>query len=352
MDALDNKCPACGAPISFNPTNQMWDCEYCASKFTLEEMQKNSSVEDEANTSNFVDQFLPEDTIGDVDVYNCKNCGAEIMADKATTATFCVYCGSSAILKDRILNGRAPNYIIPFKTTKEDAINGFKQITKGKLLMPKSFRDEENINKITGIYIPFWAYDLEANGEVEFEASDTKRWKDSRFKYKKVDRYSIRKSGHFDFMKVLSDASTRFPDDLMDSLEPFDYNELTSYNHSYLAGFLADKYDVNEVEGLKRVTSRAKDTAIDLMKNTVGHSEKKVINDGIRVSSRYTHYIMLPVWLLNINYNNKTYTFAMNGQTGKTIGNIPIGVKETLIWSGIIFSILFVLGIILMLLIG
>lgn len=344
MDALDNKCPSCGATITFNPENQMWDCAYCSSKFTLEEMQQSRNVPEEQ--PNMVDQFLPEDTIGDVDVYCCKNCGAEIMADQTTTATFCVYCGSTAILKERILNGKAPNYIIPFKTTKEDAINGFKKITKGKLLMPKSFKDLNNVEKISGIYIPFWAYDLEANGEVEFEASDTKRWKDSRYKYKKVDRYSIRKSGHFDFLKVLADASTRFPDDLMDSLEPFDYSALTSYNHAYLAGFFAEKYDVDEHEGLMRVTGRTNDTAVELMKNTVGHSEQKVINNGIRVSSRYTHYIMLPVWMLNVKYKDKTYTFAMNGQTGKVVGNIPIGMKETIIWSIIFFAILFVIGLI------
>lgn len=344
MDALDNKCPACGATITFNPANQMWDCSYCASKFTLEQMQQHNNAS--TQESNTVNQLMPESTIGDVDVYRCKNCGAEIMADQTTTATFCVYCGSTAILKDRILQGRAPNYIIPFKTVKEDAIKGFKKVTKGRLLMPKSFKDPKNIEKISGVYIPFWGYDLEANGEVEFEASDIKTWSDSKYKYRKVDRYSIRKSGHFDFNKVLADASSRFPDDLMDSLEPFNYDDLTPYNHAYLSGFLAEKYDVDEAEGLKRVSGRTNSTAVTLMQETVGHMEQKVINNGIRVSARYTHYIMLPVWMLNIKHNNKMYTFAMNGQTGKVIGNIPIGKKETIIWSIIFFIALFALGIV------
>lgn len=344
MDALDNKCPACGAKIAFNPVNQMWDCEYCASKFTLEDMQKyNNASNQEANT---VDQLMPESSLNNVDVYRCKNCGAEIMADPNTTSTFCVYCGSTAILKDRINQGRAPNYIIPFKNVKEDAIAGFKKLTKWRILAPKCFKDSKNIKKITGVYIPFWAYDLEANGEVEFEASDIKTWSDSKYRYRKVDRYSIRKSGHFDFNKVLADASSRFPNDLMDSLEPFNFNDLTAYNHAYLSGFLAEKYDVDEVEGLKRVSGRTNATAVELMQQTVGHQTSKVTNNGIRVSARYTHYIMLPVWMVNIKYNNKNYTFAMNGQTGKMIGNIPIGIKETIIWSLIFFVILFILGII------
>ncbi len=343
MNALDNKCPACNAPITFNPINQMWDCSYCGSKFTLEQMQQHNNAS--SVKENMVDQLMPESTIGDVDLYRCSNCGAEIMADKNTTATFCVYCGSTAILKDRITQGRAPNFIIPFKKVKEDAIVGFKKITKGKLLAPKCFKDPKNIEKVTGIYIPFWAYDLEANGEVEFEAWDSRVWSDSKYRYTKTDRYSIRKSGHFDFNKVLADASTRFPDDLMDSLEPFEYGDLLPYNHAYLSGFLAEKYDVDESEGIKRVIGRTKDTSIGMIESTIGHQGRLLVNDGIRVSSRHTHYIMLPVWMVNIKYRNKNYTFAMNGQTGKLIGNIPVGVKETILWSVIFFVILFLVGI-------
>lgn len=340
MDVLDNKCPACGAKIAFNPNNQMWDCEYCGSKFTLEEMQKHDNASnEEANDVEFL-----EDSVEEIDVYRCKNCGAEIMADENTTATFCVYCGSTAILKNRINQGRVPNYIIPFKNVKEDAIAAFKRITKGKPLMPKCFKDPKNIQKITGVYIPFWAYDLIARGEVEFEASDVKSWSDSRYYYTKTSRYSVKKSGYFDYSKVLADASSRFPNDLMDSLEPFNYDGLQEYNHAYLSGFLAEKYDVDENDGLSRVTERTNNTSIDLIKNTIRHQRKRVVNNGLEVSASHTHYIMLPVWMVNIKYGDKNYTFAMNGQTGKIVGNIPIGVKETVIWSILIFIVLFALG--------
>lgn len=342
MEALDNKCPACGATIHFNPVNQLWDCEYCGSKFSLQDMQKHNNASSlDVNTD---DSVVIEKTIGDIDVYRCKSCGAEIMADQNTTSTFCVYCGSTAILKDRITEGRAPNYIIPFKNVKDDATRAFKKVTKGKLLMPKCFKNPKNIEKITGIYIPFWAYDLEANGEVEFEATDRKVWSDSTYRYTKTDKYSVRKYGHFDFNKVLADASSRFPDDLMDSLEPFNYNDLTPYNHAYLSGFLAEKYDVNEDVGLERVSGRTNNTAVNLISNTIGHQTRRVVDNAIKVSSKKTHYIMLPVWMVNIKYNNKNYTFAMNGQTGKIVGNIPVGIKETIFWSIIIFILLFVLG--------
>lgn len=112
MDVLDNKCPACGAKITFNPKNQMWDCEYCGSKFSLEQMMEHHNASSiKANTQS--DKTFKK--LENMDVYRCKNCGAEVMVDETTTATFCVYCGSTAILKDRIMNGIAPTKIIPFK---------------------------------------------------------------------------------------------------------------------------------------------------------------------------------------------------------------------------------------------
>ena len=344
VNALDNRCPSCKASITFNPVNQMWDCSYCGSKFTLEQMQQYNNVS-VVSSNDVVSQLVPESVMKNIDLYRCNSCGAQIMADEHTTSTFCVYCGNTAILKDRIEQGRAPNFIIPFKKTKEDAIKGFKKITRNKLLAPSCFKNVKNIEKITGIYIPFWAYDLEANGEAEFEAWDSKSWSDSKYKYTKVDRYSIRKSGHFDFNKVLADASTRFPDDLMDSLEPFDYTDLRPYNHAYLAGFLAEKYDVDESVGMNRVVGRTKDTALGMIEGTIGHQKRKLVNDGIRVSSRYTHYIMLPVWMVNIKYKNKYYTFAMNGQTGRLVGNMPVSFLQTIFWSVIFFAIFFVVGI-------
>lgn len=344
MDVLDNKCPACGAKITFNPKNQMWDCKYCGSKFSLEEMKKhNNASSEKANSKENKKKAIKK--LDGVDVYRCKNCGAEIMADETTTATFCVYCGSTAILKDKIDEGLSPNLIIPFKNVKEDAIEAFKKVTKHKPLMPKAFKEERNIQKITGVYIPFWAYDISADGQMEFSATDIRTWSDYNYHYTETSRYLVTQSGHFDYEKVLADASSRFPDDLMDSLEPFHYKDLTDYNHAYLSGFLAEKYDVSEEDGFERAKNRSINTCVDMMSSNVRHQTKIVKTNNMEVKKEKTNYIMLPVWMVNIHYNGKMYTFAMNGQTGKIVGNIPVSVGKTIAWSVSlfigIFSLLF-----------
>lgn len=346
MEALDNKCPTCGAKITFNPINQKWDCEYCGSKFSLEGMQKyNNASNAEVNKQNVVTNTIEVKQVeGNMDVYRCKNCGAEIIADETTTATFCLYCGSTAILKDKITAGKVPNYIIPFKNVKEDAVMAFKKLTKKRPLTPKCFKDPKNIEKITGVYIPFWSYDLEASGMVEFEGEDSKHWDDTEYYYTKIDKYNVKKSGKMAFDKVLADASSRFSDDLMDSLEPFDFNQLVEYNHAYLSGFLAEKYDIEENSGLERASGRTNDTAVNLIRNTVSHDSVQVINSQISVVKKNTYYILLPVWMVSIKYKDKYHIFAMNGQTGKLIGDIPIGIKETIMWAILIFVVLFIIA--------
>lgn len=345
VNALDNKCPTCGTKITFDPKSQTWNCEYCGSKFTLEEMEKYDNASSlDANT---VKESNNNNT-AELDVYRCKNCGAEIVADETVTATFCVYCGSTAILKNKIDSGIAPNLIIPFKNVKEDAVSAFKKVTKNKILTPSSFKSEKNIQKITGVYIPFWAYDLVADGNISFNASDTRCWSDSHYDYTEVSNYLVEKTGHFEYEKVLADASSRFDDDLMDSLEPFNYSELTKYNHAYLSGFLAEKYDVSEEDSLERAKTRSMNTCVSLVSDSIPHQSRSLKTNNINITKKASNYIILPVWMVNIKYKNKMYTFAMNGQTGKIVGNIPIGIKETILWSIIVFISFLLLATLIM----
>ena len=47
-------------------------------------------------------------------------------------------------------------------------------------------------------------------------------------------------------------------------------------------------------------------------------------NTSVQVRNGLAKYALYPVWLLNTSYKGEKYTFAMNGQTGKFIGNLPV----------------------------
>ena len=345
-NTLDYICPSCRANLKFNPHGQNWVCEYCGNAYNLDELD----FQEEKLTKDTKTVKMEKDEHG-MDIYSCSNCGAEIVADETETATFCVYCRSTAILKNKLIGDFNPSFVIPFRNTKEDAIEAFKKIGKGRPLMPKVFSDPNNINDMKGVYIPFWIYDLKTDGNVSIDAKKVTSYRSGEYMVTKTDIYDVQRAGNMLFNKIPTDGSTRFDDDIMDSIEPFDYNDLKEFSYSYLSGFLAEKYDVDSNIASERAKERARNSTVDILKNDVkGYTTTMVKSSNINIDILKDDYILIPVWMLNIKYKDKLYKFAMNGQTGKMVGNIPIDKKKawlyffgTLIGSFIILTVLFFL---------
>ena len=154
---VDHKCPACAAVLTFKPEVKGWQCEYCDNKYTEADLAK-VELEDDNN-----DDYIN---------YKCQNCGAEIITDTETSSTFCIYCGNTAIMKNKITGKFRPSRLIPFKKTKEDAVQAFVNLKKGRPLMPRSFISENNVKKISGVYIPFWLHTVAVDGNIVVNAKN------------------------------------------------------------------------------------------------------------------------------------------------------------------------------------
>ena len=334
-NAIDHKCPNCDAVLKFNPHGGNWKCEYCRSEFNLENL--NSKVKESQNESKKIKAVTNENGL---DVYTCNNCGASIVVDPNVSTTSCVYCKNTAILKDKLHGDFNPNYVIPFKYTKEDAINEFKKLGKGKILMPREFNIKKNIKEISGVYIPFWLFDFDATGEINADCKRITTWRSGNYRYTKTDSYIVTRGGNMNFANIPVDGSKRFPDDVMNSIEPFDYNELKEFNYSYLSGFLSEKYDMSSDDVITDAMNRAKNTFISEMESDInGYNTVIPTTNSINLNNTKKQYVLLPVWMLNVKYKDKFHTIAMNGQTGKMVGNIPIDVKKAvLIWI-LIFAV-------------
>lgn len=325
---LDVQCPNCNAPLHFNSKIGKMKCKYCDGEFDPE-LFKNKDTEEKEENIDYV-------------LYNCPDCGAQIVADDQTSATFCLYCGNTAILKNKLSGEFRPSKIIPFKTEKQQAIDAFKNIGKGKPFMPKSFNNEKNIEKITGLYVPFWLYDVLVSGGLLIDAVNVTSWTSGDTHYTKKDFYKVEREGTMNFLRVPVDGSTRFENDVMNSIEPYDYNELIDYNHAYLSGFLAERYDVSKEDAFTDAKTRSLKSASDIMLSDAGHySTKTITTNTLDGKSINDEYVLLPVWMVNVKYEDNYYIFAMNGQTGKFIGNIPLDKKKVVFRYIITFIIAF-----------
>ena len=336
---LDHKCPNCDAVLKFNPHGQNWKCEYCRSEFNLEQIEEHEKKAHKVLSKKSSKEY-------DMDLYTCNNCGAAIIADPNVSATSCVYCKNTTILKNKLQDEFSPDYLIPFKFTKEDAIEAFKKIGKKKPFMPKEFNNKDNINEMSGIYIPFWLYNYDVNGDIDFSCKRVSHWVAGDYSYTKTDTYAVTRGGEAGFSNVPVDGSKRFDNSIMNSIEPFNYNGMVDFNYSYLSGFLAEKYDVTKEEASVDADKRVDSSFENVLKNDVkGYTTVVTTKKNINCKTKNINYVLLPVWMLNIKYKDKIYTFAMNGQTGKLIGDIPINkLKAFIYWlviSIVTFAVLF-----------
>ena len=258
--------------------------------------------------------------------YNCPSCGAQLISDANTAATRCPYCGNPTVVPAQFEGSLKPDYVIPFKLIKEDAVKELKNFYKGKPFLPKAFTESNHIEEIKGVYVPFWLYDGTVDAHLRGSATTSSSYETDDEIVTTTRHFRIERDETVEFQKVPADGSSKMPDDFMDSIEPFDYKDLVPFQMSYLPGYLADKYDVSIEEDAERVNQRIKNTTISLLEETVtGYQTYVSDKTNTTITPGTVHYAFLPVWLLSTQYQGKNYLFAMNGQTGKMIGDdLPI----------------------------
>lgn len=336
------QCPACTGPMHFDGQTGKLRCDYCDSTYTVEEIEALFEEKNERAES----QPIPESTSSEwgedaekMSAYNCPSCGAELICEKTTAATACPYCGNPAIVPGQFSGNKKPDVIIPFKLSKEQAIEALKKHYQGKPLLPKAFSQESHLQEIKGVYVPFWLFDGEVTADVTFKTTRTHTHRTSNERIITTDHYEVWRKGTVGFTHVPVDGASKMPDEYMDAIEPFDYGELKPFSLSYLPGFLADKYDVAPEECADRVEGRCRSTALGAMRQTViGYESCIPVREDVQVRCGEPDYALLPVWLLSTRWKDKVYLFAMNGQTGRLVGDLPISRQRLAAWFGGIFA--------------
>lgn len=316
----DYKCPNCGGALEFNATTQKLKCPHCDGEFEVGLFEGEETLAVEAQT-------WDEDS--SLVTYICKSCGGTIIVDKNTAASSCPYCGSPVVMLDNVTNENKPSRIIPFKYTKEQAKEQYKKHISGKFLLPNAFKSQAVIDEMKGVYVPFWLYDGEAHARMWFDASRSRTWSDGMYRYTETEYYKLFRAGSVKFNDVPVDASSKVNDILTESIEPFDANELKEFNDNYLVGYMADKYDIESEECKEKANKRIANSTQGIFASTTnGFINCVPTSSNISIANGKQEYVMMPVWLLNVKYQGKIYTFAMNGETGKFIGDLPADKKK------------------------
>lgn len=308
------KCPNCGAAMEFDSSSQKLSCGQCGTQVSVDEYQKNYETQQ-------------ADTGKNMKIYNCQSCGAELVSDEYTSATFCSFCGNPTLVEDRLNGAFEPSTVIPFKINREQAVSMYKGWLKKGPLTPKQLSSGATIEKISGIYAPFWIYDFAGSTRMEAKAEKTRVTRRGDTEYIYTDHFRVLRDISADFQKIPADASEKMPDDAMDKLEPYNYDELVPFQMPYLSGYLSERYNYTADEMESRVEKRAEQYITDIARGTInGYSSVAVLSNNIGMRCTAKEYALFPVWMLNCRYKGKDFQFMLNGQTGKIVADRPISV--------------------------
>ena len=348
------QCPACTGPLHYSAKSGKLECDYCDSSFDVAEIEalyarkeaeaaaakqaadakaeaaqaaKAEAAEAAAASGGWDTSDLSRDWGAEADglrVYSCPSCGAELICDQSTAATACPYCGNPAIVPGQFSGALRPDYILPFRLSKDDAVQALRAHYKGKPFLPRSFTSANHIEQIQGVYVPFWLFDGGAEGAASYRASNTNVFETGDYEITETRHYHVVRAGSLAFEKIPVDASSKMPDDHMDSIEPFDYAQLRPFSTAYLPGYLADKYDVTIDDSRDRADTRCRETLAQALRDTVtGYGACVTEREDIALRRGKVHYALLPVWMLSTKWRGQDFLFAMNGQTGKLVGDLP-----------------------------
>lgn len=318
------KCQACGGPLRYDPEKAALICDHCGSSAAIPEelQQKDTSVEG-LDFNQLYQQATQEDA-QDLPVYNCVSCGAEVIAPAEQAALTCPYCANNIVLTDKLSGKLRPDGVVPFRIDKKALPGAVQSFYKGKELLPKNFFSDNVMSKVTGVYLPFWIFNGRVTGQLGFRGETVSTHRSGDYIITDTRHYHLNRDADLTFSDVPVDASGRIDDKLTDSLEPFDMREVKPFDVRYLAGFTADRFDQAKGDVAPRARNRMiRSTEQKVASTLIGYSSVRQAGGQLRADLR-AKYLLLPVYLFSIKHAGKDYSFAVNGQTGKVVGELPI----------------------------
>ncbi|MDR2808907.1 MAG: hypothetical protein LBB43_07880 [Spirochaetaceae bacterium] len=354
MTVPEYKCPSCGAGLVFDNREQKMFCRSCRILFDVESL---GQYEEEANSPlDLADTWQPcadksrlqASALQDLNALSCPSCGAELAFIPNNPATNCPYCGNGALnaAQPSMLK---PDLIIPFKLDKDYAEKALADHLHGKALLPTLFKTQSHIDSIQGIYVPCRLFNCTACAHVQYQAIKKSRYSNAEYDYTRTDYYNVHRYGIAVFENVPVDASLKMDDAVMESIEPFDYREAVDFQSAYLAGYLVDACDLDAGQAKWRALERIKKTLETLLATSVlSYSSVTMQSSSVQVQNGFIRYVFVPVWMLTTLYEGKRYCFAINGQTGKLVSDLPVSRARFWAWFLGLGAALFVFGALLL----
>ena len=339
-------CPNCDAGLLFNAEKANFGCEFCLSEFTKEEIDQTASAEKAQEAEQKNEEFTSR-----LHGYHCQSCGAEVVCEEHTSATFCYYCHNPVVLVGEVSGELLPKKIIPFKIDRAGAISHFIEFAKKHKFVPNDYSDEKQLDKITGVYYPFWVTDADVSARYRTKARRSRSWRKGDYIYTEVSHFDISRNGDIHFEDIVSSALTTEDKAMLEGVMPYPQGSHIDFDMAYLLGYFAKRRNAEKEAFYGSVREKMSDCSRTLFRQTVsGYSSVDMGECQVDIQKSDWSYTLMPVWTMTYtDKKGKTYLYAMNGYTGKIYGELPISWQKLLALCGGVFLGIFLFVFSLML---
>ncbi|QQS27405.1 MAG: hypothetical protein IPM47_10825 [Sphingobacteriales bacterium] len=337
------KCANCGAMLAFKAGTNSLVCDYCG---TNNEIPVSEEVLEEIDFDTFIRECYDTEDMQVVTLAQCESCGAETTLLPNVTASSCPFCSSSLVVKGASTSQIVkPKGVLPFKISQEQATESFRKWLNSLWFAPNNLkRYASQKDKLIGIYIPYWTYDSQTTSTYTGRRGDD--YTDyvtqavsvnGKTEFRQVPVTKTRWTNVSGIVKVFFDdvlivACTSLPTQYVDSLEPFDLQNIQPFNEKYLSGFRAERYQVDVKNGLE-LAKKKMDIAIRRAVCTqIGGNHQQILSLHSDFYSITFKHILLPIWISSYRYNNKVYRFVINGRTGVVRGERPVSAIKVILF--------------------
>lgn len=311
---MQYKCKNCGGNVLFDPDAQKMVCVQCSSQDSQETISSNSQ--------------------------RCPNCGAPLENNEKTTSAICDYCGTYLVFDTHLIDEFLPNLVLPFKVSKNKARELINDNFGKRLFVPDNFLNFKSLERIKGVYVPFYLYDYLSHCTLEAVGIKDRSWRQGDYIVTEHRHFHIYRDLEIPFNKVPVDGSQELDDAKMSLVEPYDYESLMNFDFQYLSGFFSDQADFKKEELENLAQLKAKDASAVILNCSVsGYTRIIKSKEIVECDNHQSYYALMPMWIYKYSFLNKEYDIFINGQNGKIVGEIPIDKKKVVIYFILFFIV-------------
>ncbi len=327
-------CGQCGATMEFDPSAAAIRCAYCGHSNPIPKSEEDI---EELDFHAYLAGAAEAEETEEVTTVQCSSCGAQSTLDANITSDQCPFCGTPIVARSQSQTRIKPRSLLPFKIGRDKAMAAFREWIQGLWFAPNKVKKyaRTDSSSLNGMYVPYWTYDARCvtwyTGQRGDDYYTTETYTTTvngktvtRTRQVRRTRWTSVSGVVYDnFDDVLVLGSTSLPRKYADRLEPWDLQNLTPYEESYLAGYRTETYRIDLEQGFEVAKDVMGDSIRRTIKRDIGGDHQRIHSARTQHNNVTFKHLLLPVWISAYRFRDEVYRFLVNARTGEVQGERP-----------------------------